>query len=570
MFDFACPDWEEKLAAGETPIADLDLDEATAGKAVTIFNKLCVPDVPGTPPLEEAAGEWIRDIIRAVFGSMDTSPSAYGTRRVGEVFILVPKKNAKTTSAAAIALTFMLMNQRPKADLLIIGPTQKISDTAFQQAKGMIEADPEGYLQKRFHIKDHEKTILCRNTGARLMIRTFAADVLTGCKPIFCLIDEIHILGKMSKAADVMRQIRGGMLPFPEALLVMITTQSDEQPAGLFKSELAYARGVRDGRITENVRLLPVLYEFPEAIQRDKDKKWLDPKMWEMVTPNMGRSISLQSLIALYDRAKEDGEAEIIAWATQHLNVEVGLALHAGGWIGARYWLGCADNTITLDELLRRSEVVTIGFDGGGLDDLAGLCVTGRCEMTRKWLSWFRAWAQPDVLEERKEIAPRLKDFEKDGDLVICQEGAQQDFDEIVEIVKRIHATGLLPKENGIGLDAYGVADLVDGLIGADIPEDMLCSVPQGFKLSAAINGMGRKLKDKSYLHGGSPMMNWVLGNAKAELKGSNIYITKETAGKAKIDPLMAGFNAYQLMARNPVAGGRGLDDFLSNPVMAI
>ena len=568
-FDFACPDWIERLQSGETPIPELPLDDEAAERAVGVFNKLRLPDVPGNPSLGDAAGEWMRDIVRAIFGSMETSVDGFASRQVGEVFILVPKKNAKTTSAAAIALTFMLLNKRRHADMLIIGPTQKISDVAFEQAKGMIESDPEGYLAKRFQVQDHKKTILCRVTKARLMVRTFGMDVLTGAKPVFCLIDEVHILGSIPHAADVIRQIRGGMLPFPEALLVMITTQSDHPPAGVFKSELQYARGVRDGKITNNVRLLPVLYEFPESMQTSDDQKWLDPDYWYMVTPNLGRSINLDRLVEGLERAKHDGPGEVIAWATQHLNVEVGLALHTNRWIGADYWQSCAEPGLTKEELLHRCDVVVAGFDGGGLDDLAGLVLIGRHGETRKWHLWAHAWAQTDVFEKRKEIAARLRDFADDGDLTICSDGdPQRDFREVTQIISEIKEMGLLPSHGAVGLDTYGVTDLVDMLLESGLTEDQLVGVPQGYKLSSAIWGMERKLKDRSLLHGGAPLMNWVLGNAKAELRGNNIYISKSAAGKAKIDPLTASFNAFQLMARNPEPAGRGLDDFLSNPVM--
>jgi phage terminase large subunit-like protein len=555
-FDFACPDWAEKLARGETPIADLPLDMVKAERAVGIFNKLRLPDVIGQPELREAAGEWMRDIVRAAFGSMASSAAGPEVRQVGEIFILVPKKNSKTTSAAAIALTFLLLNKRRNADMLIIGPTQKISEVAFEQARGMIEADPDGFLQKRFHVQGGNiKTIRDRTTNARLMVRTFGMDVLTGVKPIFALIDEIHVLGSVPYAADVIRQIRGGMMPFPESLLVMITTQSDHPPEGVFRTELHYARGVRDGKITERVKTLPVLYEFPEAIQISKDKAWLNPDLWPMVTPNLDRSITLDALLDGYARAKEDGTGEIIAWATQHLNVEVGLALHSNRWIGADFWQGAKDALpVTLDAIRERCDVAVVGIDGGGADDLLGLCVIGRCRETMAWLAWFHAWAHPTVLERRKEIVPVLRDFEAAGDLTICA-WPTQDFEELTQMIGALNDDGLLPAEAAVGLDPAGVAALVDELTLAGIAPAQMVAVGQGYRLSSAIWGMERKLMDGTFRHGGQPMMAWVLGNARAEQKGNAVLITKETAGKAKIDPLMAGFNAFMLMARNPQAG---------------
>lgn len=551
--DFACPDWVERLQAGQTPICDLPLDHAQAERAVHVFNMLRLPDVIGQPSLGEAAGEWMRDIVRAVFGSMQTSAAGPEVRQVGEVFVLVPKKNAKTTSAAAMALTFMLLNKRRNADMLIIGPTQKISDVAFEQAKGMIEADPEGFLQKRFHIQDHKKQIRCRVTNARLMVRTFGMDVLTGAKPVFALIDEIHLLGTVPYAADVIRQIRGGMMPFPESVLVMITTQSDHPPAGVFKTELQYARGVRDGKITDRVRMLPVLYEFPEQMQTGEARQWQDPALWHMVTPNLGRSITIDALLDGFTRAKQDGLGELIAWATQHLNVEIGLALHNNRWLGADFWQAARDETlVSLDALIERSEVTVVGIDGGGADDLLGLNVTGRCRETRQWLSWSHAWCHPVALDRRKEIIATLRDFEAQGDLTICRHPAE-DHAGVCDIVGRLQDAGLLPEAAAIGLDPAGVASLVDELSAIGIAAEQMVAVGQGYRLSSAIWGMERKLMDGTYRHGGQPLMAWSIGNARAEQRGNAVLITKETAGKGKIDPLIAAFNAFTLMSRNPV-----------------
>lgn len=548
MVDLSCPDWFERLKAGRSPLPDkLPLDELEADAAVLVFDKLRLPDVPGQPLFRDVAGDWARDFVRAIFGlvHLNDDRTVIIDRPVRRFFQLVPKKNSKTTNGAAIMMTALLRNRRPNAEFVLVGPTQATAELAYDQAKGMVNADP--WLRKRFHARDHVKTIEDRKLGAKLKVKSFDAKVMTGVKPVGVLVDELHELGTISYAAKVMSQIDGGILANPEGFVIVITTQSVEPPAGVFKAELEMARSVRDGSFTAG-ETLPMLYELPMAMQADETKPWEDPKHWPLVLPNLNRSITIGRLLPKFREAKEKGVEEFSVWASQHLNVQIGIAINGTSWRGADFWLAATDDTLTLDTLIDRCEICTVGIDGGGLDDLFGLSVIGRERDTNKWLWWSKAWAHPEVLERRKDISEELRNFD---DVVIC-DYATQDIVEVADLIERLWNAGMLPEAAGVGLDPFAIAALIDELMSRKLPEELMVSIRQGTALSPATWGMERKLKDGTLVHADQPLMKWCVGNAKVEVRGGAVLITKQTAGRAKIDPLIAGFNAGMLMSRNP------------------
>jgi phage terminase large subunit-like protein len=545
----ACPDWEERILSGRSLVPDLPLFEEEAERALRIFKRLRVPDMIGTPTYGEACGQWVFDIVAALFGSHDVEKKR---RMIREFFLLIPKKNAKSSIAAAIMVTAAIMNRRPEAELLLIAPTKKIADIAFKQAAGIIRLDTE--LTKLFYPQTHQRTITHRITLAIIVIKAADADVITGSKATFILIDETHVFSKKAKAADIFVEIRGSLAARPEGFLLQITTQSKEPPEGVFRAELDIAREVRAGNMI--LPLLPILYELPLAVAENGG--WKDPATWALVNPNLGRSVDEAYLRDQLLVAEHEGPAQLALLASQHFNVQIGLATHDGRWRGADYWLGAADNEITLEEIIARCDVATVGIDGGGLDDLLGLAVIGRCRTTRDWLLWCRAWVQSDVLQLRKDIAQKLQDLSAEGTLKLCT-NATEDIAEAVQIVVQVKRAGLLPEKFGVGLDPFGVAALVDELAAHGVEGDELASIGQGSRLSPAVWGLERKLKDGTFWHDGSQLMTWCVGNAKAEQRGNAILITKEVAGKAKIDPLVAAFNAAMLMSRNPEAFGRSV-----------
>src|SRR5690606_41498467 len=129
-----------------------------------------------------------------------------------------------------------------------------------------------------------------------------------------------------------------------------------------------------------------------------------------------------------------------------------------------------------LDELLERAEVVTVGIDGGGLDDLLGLAVIGRERETHRWLAWSRAWAHKSVLDLRKQIAQALEGFEADGDLVLVK-NVGDDTAELVAIVAQVEESGLLDQ---VGVDPAGLGTILAARAGAGAPEDKDVGLPQG------------------------------------------------------------------------------------------
>jgi phage terminase large subunit-like protein len=547
MWDLSCPDWEDRIREGRSLIPDLPLIQSEAEMGVRFFDELQLPDVPELPKLGDAAGPWFRDIVRVAFGSWDP---VRRERYIRDILTLAPKGQSKTSYSAGLMIAVMQMNKRHMAEALFVGPTQAISDRAYDQAVGMIELSPD--LKRRFRTRDHVKTIVDLVNKSEMKVKTFDLNILTGSILIFVLLDELHLLGRNPHTTKVLRQIRGGLDKTPEGLLLMTTTQSDDVPAGAFRDELMMARKIRDGRFRgRTIRaMLPVLHEFPDDIAKDP-AKWQDPANWPMVLPNLGRSAHLNILVPDWETEKSKGEHAVRIWASQHLNIEIGIGLRTDGWPGAEFWLGAQDDSLDLDALLKRCETVVVGVDGGGLDDLFGLAVLGRERESKRWLSWAHAWCHKGVLQRRQSIAATLESFAADDELTIVDDRLE-DVTQIIAIIDRINQAGLLAC---VALDSEGpYGEFVDALADIGVTEagGKIVGIGQGYKLMNAIKTVERKLANGTHLHAPSRLMNWCVGNVKIEPTATAIRATKQNAGDAKIDPWCALMDAATVMARNP------------------
>lgn len=549
----ACPDWSERLKTGRSIIPPPIFPEQ-AEQALTIFKELKIVDAPGSPTFGEACAPWVFDLVASIFGAYDAES---GRRLITEWFICLPKKNSKSTIAAGIMMTALVMNWRQSGEYTVLAPTVEVAGNAFSPARDMVAKDDD--LDALMHVQSHVKTITHRETNATLKVVAADSNTVGGKKSIGTLVDELWLFGKMASAENMLREAIGGLASRPEGFVIYLTTQSDDPPAGVFKQKLKYARDVRDGKI-HDPGFVPIIFEHPPEMVKAKDH--LKVENLAMVNPNLGYSVDQAFLEREYRKAKEGGEESFRGFLAKHGNVETGLNLRSDRWAGADFWEAAGDESITFDALLKRCDVVTLGIDGGGLDDLLGFGAVGRETETGRWLSWCHAWAHPSVLERHKQEAARFEDFAKAGDLTFV-ENVGDDVLQLVGYVLQVVAAGLLDK---IGVDQHGLGGILDALVGTDeepgpVTIEDVIGISQGWKLQGAIKTTERKLANKTLLHASRPMMAWCVGNAKIVPVGNAVSITKQASGFAKIDPLMALFNAAQLMALNPTGKGRSFWD---------
>ncbi len=539
----ACPDWAGRLRAGQS-IIPAPIYSEQAEQALAIFKSLRVVDLPGRPTFGECSDQWVFDFVAAVFGAYDAET---GDQLIREYYLLISKKNTKSTIAAGIMLTALILCWREQEEHLILAPTVEVAGNSFKPAAAMVRADEE--LSALFHVQDHVRTITHRINGNCLKVVAAEAETVSGKKSGRVLVDEHWLFGKRANAEAMFMEALGGQVSRNEGWVIYLTTQSDDPPAGVFKEKLDYFRDVRDGKV-HDPRSLGVLYEFPEDMI--ESKAYLQPENFKISNPNLGRSVSsvwIEDQIRKLS-ARTDGAFQ--QFLAKHLNVEIGLRLRANRWTGADFWQRAA-RPLTLEDIIERSDVLMIGIDGGGLDDWLGAAVLGRDAETGDWLHWGRAWAHPVALERRKSEAARWQDFMAAGDLVLA-ETVGEDVEGVVDLAKQLERSGKLLQ---VGVDPVGIDDIEAALIDAGIDQDAqgkdrIIGIPQGYRLTGTIKTVERRLANAQLLHSGQPMMAWSVGNAKVEARGNAVTITKQAAGACKIDCVVALFNAAALMVLAP------------------
>jgi phage terminase large subunit-like protein len=298
-------------------------DEDAAERAVRFFGLLHLVEGKGAGEPWQLMPYMEYEIIRPLFGYKRKD----GTRLYRTLWLEVPRKNAKTTLAAGLALYGLLADGEPGAQVYMGARDRAQARLCFELARKMVQASPK----LRSRCRAVRSYIEVPKTGS--VLRTISGDALGqhGFNAHIAVLDEVHA-HKNREIWDVLSSSVGART---QPIVIGITTAGVFDPNHIAWQQHEYAVGVADGTI-DDPSFLSVIYGPGE-----KDA-WDDPKTWSKTNPALGITVMPEFLESEVAKARVS-PARQTTFAQLYTNK---WTREVSRWIDMGMWDSCGETPI--------------------------------------------------------------------------------------------------------------------------------------------------------------------------------------------------------------------------------
>ena len=520
---------------------DYYYDEKRAEHALRFISQFCRQSKgkDGGKPMQLLL--WQKSMICMLFGILD----AEGRRRFRELFLVVGRKNGKSTLASGIGLYMLFADAENGPEVYSVATTRDQAKLSWNEAKKMINKSPS--LKKRARPLVGE-ILTDFNDG---VFRPLAADsnTLDGLNPSAAIMDEIAAWKQGQALYDV---IIDGESARDEPLNIMITT------AGTVREDIfdtLYERTERllnswkdpEGTDFLDEHFLPLVYEL------DNRKEWTDEAAWKKANPSLGPVKSVEALRYKVEKAKANPML-VRNLLCKDFNIR---ETSSESWLTFEQ----LNNTDTFE--LVKDQGVMLWNDGseiralphprygiGGCDlssttDLTAAKVIFRVPDCEKLFSIGMYWIAEDLVE--KKVAEDKIPYDRwiERGLVRTCAGNSVHYRDVmkwfVEVQEELDI--YIP---WIGYDSWSAKYFVEDMQGYFGKESMI-PVHQGKKtLSEPMKRLGNDLDAHTVIYNNNPVDKWCLANtAYEEDKNGNIQPHKTSKSTRRIDGTAALLDAY-------------------------
>ena len=445
-----------------------------------------------------------------------------GTRRFRIVYEEVPRKNGKSTRAAALGLLLMLGDGEPGAEVYSAATKRDQAKIVWAEARRMVRKSPA--LSKR--LGHNNISIFDTRTDSFFQPLGADADTLDGLNIHGGVVDELHA-HKTRDMVDVLDTATGAR---EQPLIYYITTAGYDRASVCWEYH-EYAEQVVRGILKDDEWLV-----YNATI--DKGDKWDDPETWKKANPNYGVSVNPDDLKRKARKASHTPAAQN-AFMRKHLDV---WTEQADRWITLDAWDKCRRD-YTEPELL-------------GLDAYAGLDVSASKDITALALlvpdddgvlrTLVRAWV-PESRVDARENRYRASYREwVDSGVLLTTPGVVIDHRYILEQVVTDAAQ--------FNLKSLAIDKLFNGhQLSLEMAEEGVNVFYMGqtnVDLAIPMREYEARLLGEKIVHNGNPLLRWAVANvvAREDVRG-NLHPDRAQS-QGKIDPFMASLFALDRAIR--------------------
>lgn len=456
---------------------------------------------------------YIAPVYGWVAKSKDTGDYA---RIITTVWIELPRKNGKTTTASGTAIYLTGADGEPGAQVVCAATNKDQAKFAFDPMKQIVMKSPP--LGK--HFQAFQSKIVHPASGSVFEPVANVGDAQHGRDLHGGIVDEVHL----HKTNDLIEAIETGTGSRIQPLVLFITTAD----AGRRHTPYDEKR-TRIERLARRTLKDPTTYGVIFAAEPTDDP--FVEATWKKANPGYGISPTKRFMASAANKAK-DSPAELASFQRLHLGLRTKQQFK---YLELEPW---DRNASIVDWTRLAGREAFGGLDLGSTSDLTALCWVFPDGDAFDVL--LRCWAPEDsiaVLDDR--TARAASTWVKHGWLTTTP-GNVTDYDFIQAQIGRDQESFLVQE---IAYDRWNAQQLVNNLLSDGAP---MITMGQGFaSMSAPTKDLQRLVltgtEDHPVIrHGGNPLLRWMVDNfAVAMDPAGNVKPDKANAGD-KIDGVVA------------------------------
>ena len=454
-----------------------------------------------------------------------------GLRRFRVALMLVPRKNAKSTLAAAVVLYMLTADGESGAECYSAATSRDQAKVIAEIAWEMAKRSPA--FREYFGVRLGAKTTRSLEvpaTASRFGPLSADAHTLDALNVSLAAIDELHA-HKTRAVWDVLDTATGARLQ----PLMLATTTAGVDLGGICYSLVESLHKVLEGVFVDE-RFFGIEYTI------DEDDDWRDEATWRKANPNYGVSVQPDDM-ARKALAAVHSNSAINNFKTKHLNIWV---RSAAPWMPMAQWVACGATPRRLADLA--GVPCWIGVDLAEVRDIAALVAVFQPDPEH--LVAVGRFYVPQAAVESSPIA-QYSGWVHGGHL-IATDGDQADY---LRIEEDILAWCDTLNVQEIDFDRALAAQMSQSLkrrleprMGRDAAERFVITVPQTVEtMNPAMQRIEQLVLAGKFAHDGNPMWNWMASNVVVVRNFKDEIYPRKAGGKDspnKIDGLVALFTA--------------------------